>query len=635
MNHRKTFFHHLQAAALCLLAGVLFLSGCGAEEAVKPEIQAAPEPVQQEAVRELRCTQPTSFSTFSAVSEGEIAVNSADYEKACTTLQIVDIKTDSVSREITLEGIWDLKEQAFSDGRITLCSRETNTWKFLTAELAELGTWSTESMDGFFSCDGSTYYYLADRVLFQQDIASGRIERVALPLDLRLQELTAFDARSGTLLMQFLLSPYSSECGTAAFDVEDGTLTMLQDKRYQVSFCGEDLCMLSFDNDKMGYSVLYSSGGEFHFGDAGIFSDTDGYLFAISGSPYLMGIGTDRSVLYATGPQISSCALEDWGINGEMHSVCFLPDEALLVGAVYSGGAFHLYAIDPAQLSFTAPVNAAPAESPLRVDENLAHAYWNSISAAPLDGSLQDARQYADTLEEKYGVHILLSSQCKDAAALCDHAVSLTDTLAAEEELSRTLAMLEALDRSLALYPEGFPAQFQNSVGDGGLCFLLVGQIETDYGAVGCTYERYEWQYIALDIRQTWGLDSIICHEIWHATENHIFSLDYTAFPIDEWEALNPPDFTYYMDATQTDPEQKWTLYNSAPEEVHFVDSYACVDIKEDRARIMEYFMTRDDEAALLIQSSFIRQKLQIMCDAVRSAFDTAGWENVRWERLL
>ena len=65
------------------------------------------------------------------------------------------------------------------------------------------------------------------------------------------------------------------------------------------------------------------------------------------------------------------------------------------------------------------------------------------------------------------------------------------------------------------------------------------------------------------------------------------------------------------------------------------MDSYACVDIKEDRARIMEYFMTRDDEAALLIQSSYIRQKLQIMCDAVRSAFDTAGWENVRWERLL
>ena len=634
MNHKKLFFHHLRLTALCLLAGVL-LSGCGAEEPVKPETQTVQEPVKQEAVRELQCTQPTAFSTIRAVSDGRIALSSPDYETGCTTLQIVDVKADTVCREIAMEGVWDLKEQAFSDGRITLCNRETNTWKFLSAELAELGTWSTESMDGFFSYDGGAYYYLADRVLFQQDMTSGRSDRVTLPLDLRLQELTAFDARSGTLLMQFLLSPYSSECGTAALDIQTGALTMLRNERYQVSFCGEELCMLSFDNDRMGYSVLYGSGGEFYFADAGIFSDTGDYLYAIAGSPYLMGIGTDRSILYAAGPQISSCALEDWGIHGEMHTVCCLPGEALLVGSVYSGGAFRLYAIDPVQLSFTVLADAVPAESPLTVDETLVQAYWTGVSGAPVSGSLQEARQYADTLEEKYGVHILLSSQCRDAAALCDHAVSLTDTLPAEEELTGTLAMLKALDRSLALYPEGFPAQFRNSMGDGGLCFLLVGQIETDYGAVGCTYERYEWQYIALDIRQTWGLDSIICHEIWHATENYIFSRDYTAFPIDEWEALNPPDFAYCMDATQTDPEQEWTLYNSAPQEVHFVDSYACVDLKEDRARIMEYFMTREDEAERLIQSPFIRQKLQIMCNAVRRAFDTTGWEDVRWERLL
>ena len=83
------------------------------------------------------------------------------------------------------------------------------------------------------------------------------------------------------------------------------------------------------------------------------------------------------------------------------------------------------------------------------------------------------------------------------------------------------------------------------------------------------------------------------------------------------------------------DPAQGWTLYNSPVEDIHFVDSYACVDPGEDRARIMEYFMTHDDEAQLLIQSPYIRQKLQWMCAAVRAAFNTAGWENVRWERLL
>ena len=69
--------------------------------------------------------------------------------------------------------------------------------------------------------------------------------------------------------------------------------------------------------------------------------------------------------------------------------------------------------------------------------------------------------------------------------------------------------------------------------------------------------------------------------------------------------------------------------------DVRFVDTYSCVAATEDRARIMEFFMTHDDEAELLIQSPYIRAKLQIMCDAVRRYFDTAGWGTPRWERPL
>ena len=76
-------------------------------------------------------------------------------------------------------------------------------------------------------------------------------------------------------------------------------------------------------------------------------------------------------------------------------------------------------------------------------------------------------------------------------------------------------------------------------------------------------------------------------------------------------------------------------LYSGAPEDIRFVDTYSCVAATEDRARIMEFFMTHDDEAELLIQSPYIRAKLQIMCDAVRRYFDTAGWGTPRWERLL
>ena len=73
----------------------------------------------------------------------------------------------------------------------------------------------------------------------------------------------------------------------------------------------------------------------------------------------------------------------------------------------------------------------------------------------------------------------------------------------------------------------------------------------------------------------------------------------------------------------------------SSPDNVYFVDGYSCVNEREDRARIMEYFMVHEDEAGMLIESPAIRQKLQFMCDAVRNNFDTTGWSAVRWESLL
>lgn len=78
-----------------------------------------------------------------------------------------------------------------------------------------------------------------------------------------------------------------------------------------------------------------------------------------------------------------------------------------------------------------------------------------------------------------------------------------------------------------------------------------------------------------------------------------------------------------------------WTYYSGGDEGVYFVDGYSRTFASEDRARIMEFFMTRDDDAQELIKSPAIKKKLQHMSSAVRSVFDTSGWESVRWERLL
>lgn len=618
MKHLRT------ALSLLLVMSILLLApSCGM---VKPK---------KDPVKALECTQPAAISAVYSAGNAQVVVIWADYENEKTTLQIVDIDDDTVKREVTIDSVWDLKEQQFSDGRLAMCQRDTNTWKFMSNSLEEIGTWSCENVDGFFSYDASSYYYLNDHVLYRKDVKSNEKSKVSLPIDLRVLEISNYNPKSGALVMQFMISPYSSECGTVIYNTKTGELTMLQKDRYNANFSGDDIFLLNFDNDKMGYSVLYGSGNEFHFAAADIFLNTVGELYTVSGSPYLMGISTDGSTLFATDGKISSCPLSGLGISGEMYTSCYLEEENLIVGAVYQDGKFRIYVMDPDQLTFTATADAADAESPMKVDTEVADAYWGAVAGEPVADSLKEARLYADKLEEKYSVRILLSSQCKEEAALSDRKITLTDTMSAEDELDGINTFLNALDRSLTLYPKNFLRQFRNSENEGGLCFLLVKGLESDFNAVGNAYSNADWNYISLDVRQRYALEGIICHEIWHATEDHILSCDYTMFPTDEWAKLNPDGFTYYENAADQNPEQPWTLFNDKPENVHFVDSYGCVNVKEDRARIMEYFITRDNEAKLLIQSPFIRKKLQIMCDAVRSCFDTTGWEDVPWERLL
>lgn len=455
----------IRTTIILLLCVALTLCGC-----------AAGETSRREPVRELTCTQPAALSGIYPAGGSKLYICSSDYEAERTTVQLVDAGSDAVCGEVTLDGVWSIKSQSFSDGRLALYSRDDNTWRFLSSSLANIGGAATDNVDGFFSYDASAYYYLSDSVLCRQNIASGERSRVPLSPDLRILDITAFDAQSGRMAVQFFLSPYGSECGTAILDTASGQLSMLCSARYQTAFTG-GLCLLEFDTDAMGYSALYESGSGFIYAAADVFRGNSADLYAVSGAPYLIGVADGGTCVYSLGDKLEICPLADSGVTGEMYFSCYLPDAALLAGAVYRDGAFHLYAIDPAQLSFAELDGAVSAESPLAVDSSLADNYWLEDSGAPVAENLQQARQYADTLEAKYSVRILLSSQCASAAALCGRAITLTDTMSADEELYGINAALDALSRTLSLYPDGFFAQFKNSMGEGGIRFLLTERV--------------------------------------------------------------------------------------------------------------------------------------------------------------
>lgn len=142
-------------------------------------------------------------------------------------------------------------------------------------------------------------------------------------------------------------------------------------------------------------------------------------------------------------------------------------------------------------------------------------------------------------------------------------------------------------------------------------------------------------EYIGLDIT-LFNLAGNLYHEIWHATENKIFRTDFQGFYDSNWDALNPEGFSYRTEYDLSGGQEalwKWTYVGGDPE-VYFVDDYSKTYAKEDRARIMEYVMDNDGLAQAVLAHPVLRQKLEIMDQGIRYAFDTTGWDEVRWMRF-
>ena len=244
-------------------------------------------------------------------------------------------------------------------------------------------------------------------------------------------------------------------------------------------------------------------------------------------------------------------------------------------------------------------------------------------------------RTYADRLEKKYDVDILLSDQCAGPCAASWEDITTTDQAGLEDEVAAIYPALEALDRTLALYPDGFFAQFRNARGEGGVQFLPVSEFHMSFEVIGMSFENGDWHCIAYQVSNE-RLEALLCHEIWHAMEDKLISENWNAIDSWAWSACNPRGFDYYYDYddAMNEADGSW-LYFGTAEDVYFVDAYSTMNPREDRARIMEYIMGAEDEADALAQCPVIRRKLEIMAAAVRAGFDTAGWGVTRWEQPL
>lgn len=391
---------------------------------------------------------------------------------------------------------------------------------------------------------------------------------------------------------------------------------------------------LKYNTDAGGYDVTYSADGSFVFADASLLPGGETELYPVPYSDCIVTSGNSPA-LFRLGSALECCDLTQYGIEHELLAQCFMPNIGGIIAVSYVESQFEFNLISPSVLDYSVIDGTEPAESMLTVNEYIAEDYWFAVNGSSLPENLQGVRSRADEISEKYGVRILLSSQCLPACTFAEYPTTTTDQMDLADEAASINAALDSLEEALSLYPEGFFPQFRSEFGDGGIRIMLVGGFESNFNMIGYSVQNSLWHNIYVDIFSE-GLVGTYCHEIWHATEDHITSINYGEFDVVQWAELNPDGFQYIFDPAESIlNEGDYTYFGSTkPKDCYFIDGYAKTNEREDRARIMEYAMT-GFFGSELSEYPHLYAKLRYMSDKIRQYFDTTGWSTPRWEDAL
>lgn len=233
---------------------------------------------------------------------------------------------------------------------------------------------------------------------------------------------------------------------------------------------------------------------------------------------------------------------------------------------------------------------------------------------------LQKCRNTADKLEQNYGVRVVFGDAVKGAPDY--EFVSEFQVEAIEKALS-------SLKTALSRFPEGF---FKTMTKNGCLEIGIVRSMEAASVNVPDDVDGLQYwidgnAYMALAITDT--VEQTFYHELCHVLETFVYT---KSGALDDWEKLNPKDFTY--DWNYTDYLLRGENAYISGDTRAFIDNYSMTYATEDRARILQYAITEGNEECF--QSEIMQKKLRQLCIGIREAY---GWKkdsrDFLWEQYL
>ena len=601
-----------------------------------PSSPTEPEPVpvpELEAVTYLTCTEFDVFPRLLNLGNGLVVASRNTYNDLQGLINetlIIDIYNDQVVAKSTRAHSMELVCQQFQDGLIIMAEPDSGKFYFFDQTLAVKYSFSAPNLDGYFSYDRGSYYYVQDEVLYRMDTGSGVSQPVTTDKGLMFDALLGIHPSQNRLVARVYLSDHGTDYGLAVLDAPSGKVLLLRDDLTQVWLTEELFYGVEFNHGTVGYDVFFGSltqGSILSIPSKELYAPSVGYD-VMPGSHYLVRRLTpdegDRTThIYdlrdGSVADLSACGFADAAL-----STVYLEDSGLIFGYrsekeektpenPYPKETFHPVLIDPERLTFEAALTPSQASWQTRIDS-----FTETAPALPDD--LTNLQTKAKELGNRFGVEILIGEQ---AMPICGHS---SFTITPCEDPTAIQAALDTLETELAKYPTGFFDQLKNGAGKGGLKLCLTGAVKGGVSPVGFTQKCRSSYEAILDVTAG-DLAATLHHELWHVIE---MRLSTDSFPADDWNAFNPEGFAYYGSYDKGYKElTKWTLAGSG--EPHFVDSYSRISALEDRAQLMALVMTGGELAG----APMLRSKLKLMAEAIRGGFDPAGWTDVLWEQQL
>lgn len=644
---------------LCFLLVTVLLTGCvtipeqtvpTTAPAAVPTAAPTTEPtlpqIELQAVNQLSFQQASNAPVTCVVDQRTAAFlfDARENGQMKTLVRFWDLYTDQVCAEAILDGELKPLDGPCLDGYLALVDVQTKGVTVLDRMMTTVLEFQAPSAGGMLLPGFAYYYYIWGSQLRRLDTATEEDIQIVAEPALPMTQIVGYDVDRNVLLVKGAADVYSSDGCLYGVNLDSMDCVLLQPTTGDGMLAGDGICMAGEEVDEFRAGIVYAdwdSEGIYTY-PALMQNDKDYNTWHIDGTNYCFKVKYDpesntkaaEMELYRLGETLEVCSLMEPMEKMRLKELFVLPDGNLLGMSVNRRG-FQPYILCPDQLEFQKVSDPAETKTGL-MDDSVIELHNQAQEDQKLPQQLQTVRTQADAVGEKYGVTVLLSNQCSSALTASGMEITTTDKAELENEAEVIAEALTTLDQALQLYPEGFFEQFRDEAGEHGLLILLVEEFSGDErGVIGLCYEMYPWYTIAVDIT-TWEVYNTYCHEIWHATENRINDLQPGLLLPEVWDPCNPEEFVYsYNTSASYVNDVEYTFFREKDSSrVFFVDAYAKTNCYEDRARLMEYIMC-SEYAQDLVESPAILQKLTILCDAIRQAFDAEGWENVYWERFL